>query len=472
MASMLTQGNMPSLPCPDWVLSSSNVHVARDRSWFGNDYVAFRSHLADGLVIEGVGSVTLSVKRSPTGTGRSNHTTLLLTNVLHVPGAICNILGLHEYELDVNFQEPLKSSIQDQSGQRLACFREVKGTGLLALRLSGPPHGPQVGPSSLSAIGLNTNAIVAVWPEAEKQIWASYQALMDAPAKTGDSGKPTIPPATRRKSGPATTRPRAAPRPEPTSSAGFLPAGSAPGPSTTHPRAAPHPVPASSAGLLPTGSASGPSTTRPRAAPHPGPTSSAGFLPTGSASRPKSQPKNKNMDAVVEELWQKFARAVTLEEETDDSESFMFPSLHENVRNAVSKNLKPTIWFNENNSDDGYNNDYNTSVMGTFECKNKRCRKKGWNSKKVATWIRGYPNGGYSAEVFNQHCKACDQLGVFTLDEQSYVDRVSYRIQKWAGIHLERPDYSGVSKGPHQKQFCEGCKHGHCEALSDSDSDY
>ncbi|KAK3988772.1 hypothetical protein QBC44DRAFT_350994 [Cladorrhinum sp. PSN332] len=123
----------------------------------------------------------------------------------------------------------------------------------------------------------------------------------------------------------------------------------------------------------------------------------------------------------------------------------MFPSLHENVRNAVSEKMQP-IWFNETNSQDGCNNCKDTSVMGKFECKNNRCRKMGWSSK--------------------QRCKSCDELGVFTLDEQSYVDRVSYRIQKWAGIGVEKPYYAGTSKGPHEGEFCEGCKNGHCTQSS------
>ncbi|KAK3988771.1 hypothetical protein QBC44DRAFT_359791, partial [Cladorrhinum sp. PSN332] len=63
MASLSMQGNTTPLPCPDWVFSGSNVHIAKDRSWFGDDYVAFSSHLADGLLIDGIGSVILPVKR-------------------------------------------------------------------------------------------------------------------------------------------------------------------------------------------------------------------------------------------------------------------------------------------------------------------------------------------------------------------------------------------------------------------------
>jgi hypothetical protein len=34
--------------------------------------------------------------------------------------------------------------------------------------------------------------------------------------------------------------------------------------------------------------------------------------------------------------------------------------------------------------------------------------------------------------------------------DDSYVERVAYRLKKWCGVELERPE------------FCEGCKAGHC----------
>ena len=46
--------------------------------------------------------------------------------------------------------------------------------------------------------------------------------------------------------------------------------------------------------------------------------------------------------------------------------------------------------------------------------------------------------------------------------DDSYAERVAYRLKKWCGVELERPEFSGQSKGPHEKKFCEGCKAGHC----------
>jgi hypothetical protein len=44
-------------------------------------------------------------------------------------------------------------------------------------------------------------------------------------------------------------------------------------------------------------------------------------------------------------------------------------------------------------------------------------------------------------------------------------ERVAYRLKKRRGIEMDRPIYSGQSKGPHQNNLCEGCKDGHCSQL-------
>ncbi|EXJ69996.1 uncharacterized protein A1O5_07069 [Cladophialophora psammophila CBS 110553] len=140
--------------------------------------------------------------------------------------------------------------------------------------------------------------------------------------------------------------------------------------------------------------------------------------------------------------------------------SFMFPALHEDVANAVSHSIAST-WFCQNNSDEGTNNIYATHVMGRFSCNNNACGN-GWSSKKVAILIRGYAENGYNAEVFNQRCKTCNKLGALVLDKQSYVDRVAYRIQRWAGVQVERQNYASKRGMPHKREFCEGCKRGVC----------
>lgn len=100
--------------------------------------------------------------------------------------------------------------------------------------------------------------------------------------------------------------------------------------------------------------------------------------------------------------------------------------------------------------------------MGKFKCNNKRCSARSWSSKNVAILIRGYPENGYNAVVFNQRSKSCNELGQLTLDKDSYVERVAYRIKKWAGVEMEPPHYAGKIGPPYEGELCEGCKAGYC----------
>ncbi|RDW83793.1 3CxxC-type zinc finger protein [Aspergillus mulundensis] len=102
-----------------------------------------------------------------------------------------------------------------------------------------------------------------------------------------------------------------------------------------------------------------------------------------------------------------------------------------------------------------------TNVVGEFICNNKPCKSKGWASGVVATVIRLYPDNRYNARVYHQRCKKCNTLSRPKLDE-SYAERVAYRLKKWNDIDVEEPVYNKESKEPHKTQLCEGCKAGHC----------
>jgi hypothetical protein len=146
--------------------------------------------------------------------------------------------------------------------------------------------------------------------------------------------------------------------------------------------------------------------------------------------------------------------------------SFMFPSLHQKVMEAVTDEIA-SAWFHPNDTDTDSNNNYSTNVMGRFKCNNDACFKSGWGSKMITILIRGYPGNGYNAVVFNQRCKSCNQLGTLTLDEKSYVERVAYRVKKWAGIPTEQPFYLSRNGPPHESSLCEGCKRGVCRKMND-----
>lgn len=140
--------------------------------------------------------------------------------------------------------------------------------------------------------------------------------------------------------------------------------------------------------------------------------------------------------------------------------SFMFPELHDRIAEAVSPEVT-SIWF-QSNDRKGYNNEHTTCVVGNFTCDNQTCKKQSWGSGVVSILMRGYARNGYSAVVFNQRCKFCEVLGTFTMDETTYVERVAYRLKKWAGVWVEPPVYNRGLRGPHEERLCEGCRRGTC----------
>ena len=143
-----------------------------------------------------------------------------------------------------------------------------------------------------------------------------------------------------------------------------------------------------------------------------------------------------------------------------------FPWHHKNVLKAVSPKMTCT-WIRKRVSDTSADREYTTHVMGDFKCMNTTCSTPGWGSKKVAIQIRGYAGNGYNAVVFNQRCKDCDELGTLHLDKKSYVERIAYRIQKWAGLQAEQPFYASKNGLPHKSELCEGCKRGVCRQTND-----
>lgn len=141
----------------------------------------------------------------------------------------------------------------------------------------------------------------------------------------------------------------------------------------------------------------------------------------------------------------------------------MYPDLHGKVLQLLAED---GLYFAFHDMDQPIYNtrEYDTHIMGRFQCLNPECDSDGWSSKKVTITIRLYEGDGeYNARVYHQRCLTCNRLSRPILDEDSYVDRVAYRLRKWSGIDMDIPVYtSGDSNGPHQKRFCEGCMAGHC----------
>ncbi|KAE8329360.1 zinc-binding domain-containing protein [Aspergillus sergii] len=144
-------------------------------------------------------------------------------------------------------------------------------------------------------------------------------------------------------------------------------------------------------------------------------------------------------------------------------------SMYQELHDDVSRLLADTdLNFDFHDSDDDINPTKlrNTNIMGRFTCYNPGCRSKGWASKKIAITIRLYLGQKYNARVYHQRCKVCNSLSRPVLDE-SYAERVTYWVKQWNGVQVEKPPISGVSKGPHNKELCEGCKAGRCTESGD-----
>lgn len=141
----------------------------------------------------------------------------------------------------------------------------------------------------------------------------------------------------------------------------------------------------------------------------------------------------------------------------------MHPSRHEAVLGLLREAELAFDYFADDQSD--CETQYDTNIMGRFTCRNRQCAVGVWTSKRVAITIRMYPDAKYNAKVYHQRCNACEQLGTLELDE-SYEERIAYRLKVWSGIRMERPPYFGESRAPHRSELCEGCKAGHCKGAA------
>lgn len=141
----------------------------------------------------------------------------------------------------------------------------------------------------------------------------------------------------------------------------------------------------------------------------------------------------------------------------------IYPSLHTEVLQLLRKHHLQFDFYTTDSDNMGIKQ-YDTSVMGTFVCRNPQCTSRGWSSKMIAITIRLYNRERYNARVYHQRCKGCQRLSEPVLNE-SYAERVAYRLKKWCGIEVEQPCHSGKSNALHERALCEGCKTGHCKGL-------
>lgn len=143
----------------------------------------------------------------------------------------------------------------------------------------------------------------------------------------------------------------------------------------------------------------------------------------------------------------------------------MHPELHADVSQLLAEE-ELHLSFHGNDSTHDCMKDYDTNIMGRFYCRNGACKASGWSSKKIAITIRLYSGGRYNARVYHQRCQKCNTLSRPRLDD-SYAERVAYRLKKWHGVEMERPEYVVRDGKPHHSALCEGCKAGHCSEMWD-----
>lgn len=154
------------------------------------------------------------------------------------------------------------------------------------------------------------------------------------------------------------------------------------------------------------------------------------------------------------------------EHEIETVTSFLFPVLHQAVGQAIEDSMSVPE-FHDSDDDVDVDRAWSTHIMGRFSCMNSECGTKTWGSKRIAILIRRYYSNEYNAVVFTQYCQSCGCPGAMQIDESTYIDRVAYRLKKWAGVKMEPPTISSQRGLPHKTDLCEGCRRGYCQKTVD-----
>lgn len=134
-------------------------------------------HDSSAMPVIGIGTVELKVKRSPDETGPHAHDVLQLKDVLHVPGSVCNIIGvpiLDDYNVVAGpIPTDTRGTITDREGNAVAYFPE-EGE-LFQVQLSDPPIGREVGPTPFEPS--KTYIIDVQWPDSERAKWEASRGI-------------------------------------------------------------------------------------------------------------------------------------------------------------------------------------------------------------------------------------------------------------------------------------------------------
>ena len=167
-------------PCYDWIFSSaSNMHIAVDRSSF-KDYVPFKSYVltvADQsqVPVKGIGTVELKIRRQ---SGSKESHKILLDNVLHVPGWLCNIFSdvyfspAKDYEhnwcdFGVNFQK-----FEDNKWKAWGFTENFCGLDKLVLSRKQDGRSPMLEDKEREVFSVNV-----MWPQSQRDKWDRLVAM-------------------------------------------------------------------------------------------------------------------------------------------------------------------------------------------------------------------------------------------------------------------------------------------------------
>lgn len=152
---------------------ADSFSVAKDRAWF-SDYTPFETEttslMGGSIQIIGIGTVELPIEPPPGFVGDDSPRTLRLTNVLHAPSCLCNILGgpiLEDYTVTPARPENTKGYITDKNGRNVAYFDASRP--LSQVKLRNPPSG------YYALSHRNFYYINAIWPDSEREKWHAHK---------------------------------------------------------------------------------------------------------------------------------------------------------------------------------------------------------------------------------------------------------------------------------------------------------
>lgn len=185
-------------------------------------------------------------------------------------------------------------------------------------------------------------------------------------------------------------------------------------------------------------------------------------LHTHPSSQPQHQTPSKQLPILFENAPDENTQPTNCERWS------IHPSLHPNVSRLLEEE---GLYFDFHPLDSTLDciRQYDTNIMGRFTCSNKSCPRTGWSSKRIAVTIRVYGDFEYNVRVYHQRCRSCKGLSEPVLNN-SYAERVAYRIKKWSGVECEVPVFEGEdNRRPHDRELCEGCRDGRCGDLGRGD---